>query len=129
MISRTITWPAALLVCLFATEVVVGDEYTSGMHGKIGLACAACHGDEAKKSPVAGEKCLECHTSFAEVAHKTTTIEPNPHANHYVKVGSDDICTECHKGHKADEITCRQCHAGLTFKGARKENRQSTGPQ
>lgn len=107
------TLAAAFLFAQFA----IGQEakhFTADKHVAKGLDCAACHGDGPKK-PVHGAKCLECHTSFEEVAKKTTDIKPNPHANHIVE-SSDLECTECHQGHKADVVYCANCHSGLAFK-------------
>jgi fumarate reductase flavoprotein subunit len=87
--------------------------FLADRHGTLGLECSACHGEGEKKA-VKSEKCLECHTSFEEVAKATKDLNPNPHQNHVVESG-DAECTSCHHGHKANEIYCRTCHEKMTF--------------
>jgi fumarate reductase flavoprotein subunit len=85
-------------------------KFTANKHLKQGLDCTACHGDGPKK-PVTGDKCLECHESFDNVAKRTQDMEPNPHDNHQSMQGIS--CTECHKGHKTDVVFCQQCHGDM----------------
>lgn len=81
----------------------------SEQHIAAGLECASCHGPEETKRPVEGDKCLECHTSFEEVAKRTTGLKPNPHANHYVDTGVAE-CVGCHLGHQPRTLLCTECH-------------------
>jgi hypothetical protein len=87
--------------------------FTSNKHLDKGLDCTACHGEGPKK-PVKGEQCLSCHQSFDEVAKRTQDMEPNPHDNHQTINNID--CTECHKGHKPDQVFCQQCHGDMQLK-------------
>lgn len=81
----------------------------SEQHIAAGLECANCHGPAEKKVPVESEKCLECHTSFAEVAKRTARLKPNPHANHFVDSGVAE-CVGCHHGHSPRTLVCTDCH-------------------
>ncbi len=111
-----------LSTVLFASQFALGQQsnpqqtkpFTSNRHLALGLQCADCHG-EGKKQPVKGDKCLECHQSFEEVAKRTQDVKPNPHSNHITEDG-DIECTQCHQGHKADVVYCATCHKGMTFK-------------
>jgi len=88
--------------------------FLADRHATKGLECAACHGEGEKKQPVKADKCLECHTSFQEVAEQTKDLKPNPHSNHLVESG-DVECTSCHHGHKVSEIFCQSCHDNMKF--------------
>jgi fumarate reductase flavoprotein subunit len=106
-----------LSATLLASQLAFGQEtkpFTANRHITAGLECKSCHG-EGKKQPVTGDKCLECHTSFEEVAKRTQDMKPNPHENHITE-STDLDCTKCHQGHKADVVYCTNCHTGLTFK-------------
>jgi fumarate reductase flavoprotein subunit len=86
--------------------------FTADRHVARGMDCAGCHGEGVKK-PVKGDKCLTCHESYDAVAKRTKDMDPNPHDNHQTLAGID--CTECHKGHKQDEVFCMQCHSDKKF--------------
>lgn len=94
--------------------------FTSDRHLAQGLQCSDCHG-EGKKQPVRGDKCLECHQSFEEVAKRTEDMKPNPHSNHITE-STDLDCTNCHKGHKQNEIYCVTCHKTMTFNRSAKKS-------
>ena len=51
--------------------------------------------------------CSKCHGSYAEIAAKTASEQPNPHASHL----GDIPCASCHHVHKASTTYCGQCHA------------------
>jgi hypothetical protein len=87
--------------------------FTADRHLSKGLECSACHGEVEKKRPVSSSKCLECHQSILEMA-KPKDLHFYPHSNHLVESG-DVECTDCHHGHKPNEIYCRRCHMDLNF--------------
>ena len=85
------------------------DSAVSELHVAAGLECASCHGPAEQKAPVESDRCLECHTSFEEVAKRTVALKPNPHANHYVETGVAE-CVGCHHGHQPRTLLCTECH-------------------
>ena len=87
--------------------------FTADRHVSNGLECSACHGEAEKKQPVSSSKCLECHQSIVEVA-KPEDLHFYPHSNHLIESGEVE-CTDCHHGHKPNEIYCRRCHEDLSF--------------
>ena len=51
--------------------------------------------------------CLKCHGgSYEELGTASAEKKPNPH---YTHVG-DKECAVCHKGYKAPEFFCNDCH-------------------
>ena len=95
--------------------------FLADRHVANALECSACHGEGEKKEPVSADKCLQCHTSFQEVAAQTKDLKPNPHSNHLVESG-DVECTSCHHGHKPSEIFCHSCHETLKFERKAADN-------
>jgi fumarate reductase flavoprotein subunit len=77
-----------------------------GAHGRIGLTCANCHGDEATPSRPAMSACLGCHVSYDALAAKTARLQPNPHKSHLGELR----CTYCHSGHGTPKLYCNECH-------------------
>lgn len=88
-------------------------EVMTDTNGKVD--CAACHGDEKRKTVPDAARCSSCHGSPQDVANQTQrpadaghSVEPNPHDSlHY---GTDLPCTYCHQEHKESKVYCNQCH-------------------
>jgi len=93
-------------VCFFATNVAAGD-FLADRHAQLGVKCAQCHSEKVPAKAPAMQKCLVCHGgSYEELAKLTEKKEINPH---YTHIG-DKECVVCHKGHKASELICNDCH-------------------
>jgi fumarate reductase flavoprotein subunit len=102
-----------LAACVpWANGAAQDEAFTADRHLARGVECNQCHG-EGEKIPVTKEQCLSCHVSYAVVAKRTKSLEPNPHDSHQGEIE----CNQCHKGHKADENFCKSCHKDGTFTG------------
>jgi fumarate reductase flavoprotein subunit len=77
-----------------------------GAHGRAGLTCTNCHGDDATPSRPAMSVCLGCHVSYDAIAAKTAHLEPNPHKSHQGELR----CTYCHSAHDTPKLYCNECH-------------------
>jgi hypothetical protein len=90
----------------FGTSAMAAD-YLADRHAQLGLKCAQCHGEKGPSKPPTMDPCLKCHGgSYEEVAKTTAEKHPNPHYTHQ----GDKECAVCHKGHKASEFFCNECH-------------------
>ncbi len=88
-----------------------GHGFLIDKHIAAGLDCAACHVDAPPPQVPAMTVCTGCHGSYQDIAAKSASDEPNPHASHL----GDIPCASCHHVHKASETYCDQCHSfGLT---------------
>lgn len=93
-------------VFVFATSAVA-DSYLADRHVQRGLKCAQCHTEKVPSKAPKMDMCLKCHGgSYEELAKATASKNPNPH---YTHIG-DKECAVCHKGHKAFEFICNDCH-------------------
>ncbi len=93
-------------VFVFATSAVA-DNYLADRHAQRGLKCTQCHTEKVPSKAPKMDKCLACHGgSYEELAKATEAKKPNPH---YTHIG-DKECAVCHKGHKASEFICNDCH-------------------
>jgi fumarate reductase flavoprotein subunit len=91
---------------VFATSAGAGDDLAD-RHLQNDLTCAECHVEEVPRRAPAMDTCLSCHGgSYEELGKACAGKKPNPH---YTHVG-DKECTVCHKGHKAPEFFCNDCH-------------------
>ena len=92
--------------CAFATSAVA-DNSLADRHAQRGLKCAQCHVEKVPSQAPKMETCLTCHGgSYEELGKASAGNKPNPH---YTHVG-DKECAVCHKGHKAPEFFCNDCH-------------------
>ncbi len=96
----------ALLLSAALAQSVGADELLAARHKAAGLACAGCHGEATPHAPGATAVCLNCHGSYAAIAAKTATSDPNPHASHKGELP----CESCHHAHKPSVDYCAQCH-------------------
>ena len=116
-------------------------EHMEGEHGKIGVSCADCHGNDHRAMPTATARaaCGQCHpdetAQFLASGHSRTwenmanrilysrqpeVIRRNScEACHAIGYGDDDgRCDFCHSKHSfskkeaADPQTCSPCHMG-----------------
>jgi hypothetical protein len=99
---------AACLMVMLGLGCVVSTaaQEIKGAHGRIGLTCTNCHGDEATPSRPAMTVCLGCHASYEAIAAKTAHLSPNPHKSHQGELR----CTYCHSGHGTPKLYCNECH-------------------
>lgn len=83
-----------------------GHGFLIDKHMAAGLNCAACHSETPPSKQPDSAVCVKCHGTNAQVATKTASDQPNPHASHL----GDIPCTSCHHVHQASVLYCAQCH-------------------
>ena len=93
--------------------------YPSYLHGGI-TRCEICHTDNHTNWPVAGEKCLTCHTDFVVTDLPTTCWTCHTPGQDMSAQRSDAACTAAchltdgsvvqHAAHAGGAATCTQCH-------------------
>jgi Zn finger protein HypA/HybF involved in hydrogenase expression len=83
-----------------------GHGFLIDKHIAAGLNCAACHAESPPSKPADTAVCVKCHGTNAQVAAKTASDQPNPHASHLGEIA----CTSCHHVHQASVLYCAQCH-------------------
>ena len=84
-----------------------GHGFLIDKHTAAGVNCTGCHGNASPPKAPEMTACLGCHGSYSQIAAKTASDQPNPHASHL----GDLPCSACHHVHKASETYCDQCHA------------------
>ena len=107
----------SLTVAMFWIGLATAEErpFMADRHKAAKITCAGCHeGEEQPKTAATQKGCITCHKSLEAVAERTKDFDKNPHQNHMTE-SSDVECTQCHQGHKADEVLCHQCHSGMVF--------------
>ena len=75
-------------------------------HIAAGVNCASCHREAPPPKAPEMTVCLGCHGSYAGIAAKTASDQPNPHASHLGEL----TCTACHHVHRASDAVCNDCH-------------------
>ena len=83
-----------------------GHGFLIDKHIAAGLNCAACHSESPPSKQPDTAVCVNCHGTNAQMAAKTASDQPNPHASHL----GDVPCTSCHHIHQASVLYCAQCH-------------------
>jgi fumarate reductase flavoprotein subunit len=83
-----------------------GNGYLIDKHVGAGLACASCHRDAPPPKAPEMTVCTGCHGTYLQIAAKTASDQPNPHASHLGQIP----CAACHHVHRASESLCDQCH-------------------
>jgi len=83
-----------------------GHGFLIDKHIAAGLNCAACHSESPPSKQPDTAVCVKCHGTNAQIAAKTASDQPNPHASHL----GDIPCTSCHHVHQASVLYCAQCH-------------------
>jgi fumarate reductase flavoprotein subunit len=81
-------------------------DYLDHKHANNGTDCRSCHEADFPDTRASMDQCLNCHSSYEQLAELTSGLEPNPHSSHY----EDLRCTVCHKAHQASELYCNKCH-------------------
>lgn len=95
---------AAVLSCFIALGSAQAAEMMM-KHAAKGVTCEACHKTNSPSRAAKASSCARCHT-YADVAKKTSKMNPNPHESHAGEVR----CTLCHREHKASVNYCLECH-------------------
>ena len=83
-----------------------GHGFLIDKHAAAGLNCAACHSESPPSKQPDAAVCVKCHGNNAQMAAKTASDQPNPHASHLGEIP----CTSCHHIHQASVLYCAQCH-------------------
>lgn len=83
-----------------------GHGFLIDKHTSAGVNCAACHTESPPSKQPDPAACIKCHGTNAQMATKTASDQPNPHASHL----GDVPCTSCHHIHQASALYCAQCH-------------------
>jgi hypothetical protein len=89
-----------------ATAPGSGHGYLIDKHIAAGLSCVVCHRDAPPPKAPAMTVCTSCHGTYSQIAAKTASDQPNPHASHLGEIP----CAACHHVHRASESLCDQCH-------------------
>lgn len=84
-----------------------GHNFLIDKHLAAGLACASCHANAPPPAAPAMSVCTSCHGSYEQIAAKSASDNPNPHASHL----GDIPCESCHHIHQASVLYCDQCHS------------------
>jgi len=79
-----------------------GHSFLIDKHIGAGLNCASCHHDAPPPNAPEMTACIGCHSSYQQIAAKTATDQPNPHASHLGEIP----CSACHHVHQR-----RKCSA------------------
>ena len=83
-----------------------GHGFLIDKHVAAKLDCAACHTESPPAKQPDNAVCIKCHGSYTDVAAKTASDQPNPHASHLGEIP----CASCHHIHQASQTYCSQCH-------------------
>ena len=83
-----------------------GHGFLIDKHMSSGLNCATCHTESPPSKQPDSAVCTRCHGTNGQMAAKTASDQPNPHASHL----GDVPCTSCHHIHQASVLYCAQCH-------------------
>jgi fumarate reductase flavoprotein subunit len=102
-----VTHPSAQSSAAPSAAPGAGHGFLIDKHVGAGLACNSCHSESPPSKQPDSAVCMTCHGSYPQIAAKTATDEPNPHASHL----GDIPCTNCHHIHQASVIYCSQCHS------------------
>lgn len=90
----------------FTVSAAAGN-YLADRHAKWDVKCAECHVEGVTSKAPKMDNCLNCHGgSYEELAKASEGKHLNPHYTHQ----GDKECAVCHKGHKASEFFCNDCH-------------------
>ncbi len=107
MMKKSLSAAAVLAPCLTFATGAAADNTLADRHARMGLQCAQCHVEKVPSTAPRMETCLVCHGgSYEELGRASEGEKPNPH---YTHVG-DKECAVCHKGHKAPDFFCNDCH-------------------
>ncbi len=83
-----------------------GHGFLIDKHVAAGLNCASCHAESPPAKAPESAVCGKCHGAYKDLAAKTASDQPNPHASHLGEIP----CGSCHHVHQASVIYCAQCH-------------------
>jgi len=83
-----------------------GHGFLIDKHMSAGVNCASCHAESPPSKQPDSAVCIKCHGTNAQMATKTVSDQPNPHASHI----GDIPCTSCHHIHQTSVLYCAQCH-------------------
>lgn len=100
-----------LALLLSVSGAVKAENYLADFHQSQEIECDACH-TENTETPPTPDSCLMCHDDYFD---KTIELWPNPHANPHIQPTDDVICSDCHKGHAQQTVTCKTCHENFEF--------------
>lgn len=84
-----------------------GHGFLIDKHLAAGLNCASCHANAAPPAAPTESVCTSCHGSYEQIAAKSASDNPNPHASHLGNIP----CASCHHVHQVSVLYCDQCHA------------------
>jgi len=116
LLDRSVALILTMACILFAAIMVdasaqtaapgTGHGFLIDKHLAAGLNCASCHANAAPPQAPADSVCTSCHGSYEQIAAKSSSDNPNPHASHL----GDIPCSSCHHIHEASVLYCAQCH-------------------
>lgn len=109
--KMTITLVVSVALLFGITSAVQAQNHLGDYHQSQGLECDACH-TKNTETPPTPDTCLMCHDDYFD---KTIELWPNPHANPHIQPTDEVICSDCHKGHSQQSVTCQTCHENFKF--------------
>ncbi len=115
IIKITFIYAAFMMISsqLIAQDSINDQKYPiSGIHNKLGLACADCHKEKnkAEYSNSVNKGCSSCHGKPEEIADKTGHLGHLNNIHNSPHWGNEINCNMCHKAHKPTQNLCLQCH-------------------
>lgn len=97
-----------------AQDDVQNNLHLGGIHSRMGLTCATCHGSESQlpndTASVENKACMSCHGNYETLSAKATQSPINVHGSH---LGPEIECTACHQGHEPSKAYCTNCHTNF----------------
>ena len=108
LVALVVAPPPFLLGAIPQTAIGPGSGhgYLIDKHIRPGLDCASCHRNAPPPEAPEMSICTGCRGSYSQIAAKTASDQPNPHASHLGEIP----CAACHHVHRASETLCDECH-------------------
>lgn len=103
-----------MAVVMYATSSAYG-QALHDVHNRAGVQCAACHQQNPPEPNPPNSTCIGCHGTMLPSSGRAAK-SPDPHASPHLGPGEIPVCSDCHRVHKASEVTCIACHRGFQFK-------------
>lgn len=85
------------------------------MHSKAGVACTACHKEAPAAVAPPNATCVACHGTMLVPKPGARALSPDPHRSPHLAADEVPACNDCHKIHRASEVTCIACHRSFQF--------------
>ncbi len=104
---------AALMI--FSIGFPVQGQQLHDVHRNAGVVCAACHKETPAAVAPPNATCVACHGTMLVPKPGARLLSPDPHRSPHLAADEVPACNDCHKIHKASEVTCVTCHRSFQF--------------